>query len=66
MLKPIMIASIVSMIVYGVISEMFRYLNWVGNNDLETSLIRIVLPLVIAIAVVFVVFGLIIKVRKPK
>lgn len=66
MLKPIMIASVCSMIVYAVINETFKFLNWFGTNNLETNLIRVVLPLVIAIAVMFVVFGLVIKVRRPK
>lgn len=66
MLKPIMIASVSSMIVYGVINELFRFLNWTGANDLETDLIRIVIPLAIAIIVMFVVFGLIIKVKRPQ
>lgn len=65
MLKPIMIASVVSMIVYASISGMFKYLGWFGGNNLEAQLIQIVIPLVIAVCVIFVVFGLIIKVKKP-
>ena len=65
MLKPIMIASVISMVVYACINELFKFLNWFGTNNLETNLIRIVLPLAIAIAVMFVVFGLIIRVRRP-
>ena len=65
MLKPIMIASVISMIVYACINEAFKFLNWFGTNNLETNLIRIVLPLIIAIIVMFVVFGLIIKVKRP-
>ena len=65
MLKPIMIASVVSMIVYAGINEMFKFLGWFGGNNLETQLLHIVLPLLIAIAVIFVVFGLIIKVKRP-
>ena len=65
MLKPIMIASVISMIVYAGINETFKFLNWFGTNNLETNLIRIVLPLIIAIIVMFIVFGLIIKVKRP-
>ena len=65
MLKPIMIASVISMIVYACINETFKFLNWFGTNNLETNLIRIVLPLIISIIVMFVVFGLIIKVKRP-
>ena len=65
MLKPIMIASVSSMIVYGAINETFKYLGWFGGNDVEASLIQIVIPLAIAIAVMFIVFGLIIKVKRP-
>jgi len=66
MLKPIMIASVVSMIVYAGINEMFKFLGWFGGNSLEADLIQVVVPLIIAIAVMYVVFGLIIKVKKPK
>jgi uncharacterized BrkB/YihY/UPF0761 family membrane protein len=65
MLKPIMIASVCSMIVYALISEGVKFLGWFGDNNLESALIRIVVPLVVAVCVMFIVFGLIIKVRKP-
>jgi uncharacterized BrkB/YihY/UPF0761 family membrane protein len=65
MLKPIMIASVSSMIVYALINEGVKFLNWFGDNNLESALIRIVIPLVISIFVMFVVFGLIIKVKRP-
>jgi membrane protein DedA with SNARE-associated domain len=65
MLKPIMIASVVSMIVYALINELFKFLGWFGENNIETQLLHIVIPLVIAIVVIFIVFGLIIKVKRP-
>lgn len=65
MLKPIMIASVVSMIVYAAVNEMFKFLGWFGGNNLETQLLHIALPLAIAIVVIFIVFGLIIKVKRP-
>ena len=65
MLKPIMIASVISMIVYAIINEAFKFLGWFGANNLETQLLHIVLPLLIAIVVMFIVFGLIIKVKRP-
>jgi uncharacterized BrkB/YihY/UPF0761 family membrane protein len=65
MLRPIMIASVVSMIVYALINELFKFLGWFGENNIETQLLHIVIPLVIAIVVIFIVFGLIIKVKRP-
>jgi uncharacterized BrkB/YihY/UPF0761 family membrane protein len=65
MLKPIMVASVVSMIVYALISEGVKILGWFGDNNLESELIRIVIPLAISIFVMFLVFGLIIKVKRP-
>jgi uncharacterized BrkB/YihY/UPF0761 family membrane protein len=65
MLKPIMIASVSSMIVYALINEGVKFLNWFGENNLESALIRVVIPLAISIFVMFVVFGLIIKVKRP-
>jgi hypothetical protein len=65
MFKNIMIASVCSMVVYALISEGVKFLGWFGDNNLESSLIRIVVPLVIAVFVMFVVFGLIIKVKRP-
>lgn len=63
-LKTIMVAAISSMLVYAGLYEVFGLLNIVGINDVETALIRVAIPLVVAIAVVFVVFGLVIKVKK--
>jgi hypothetical protein len=60
-----MIASVSSMIVYALISECVKFLNWFGDNNLESALIRVVIPLAISIIVMFVVFGLIIKVKRP-
>lgn len=64
MLKPIMVSSVVSMVVYAGLSALVKYLGWVGSNGIEDALIQIVLPLAVSICVVFVLFGLIIRVRK--
>jgi hypothetical protein len=61
--KEIMISAISGMIVYGALYELFVYLNVQGTNNLETILIRIGVSLVVAIVVLFVVFGLIKRVR---
>ncbi len=66
MIKYIMLSSIVSMLVYAGLSEIVLLLGWTGSNGIEDALIKIVLPLTVSIFVVYFVFGLIIRVRKPK
>lgn len=63
-IKQIMVAAASAMLVYAGVSETFRFLNLFGTNDLETALIRVVIPLAVAIAVIYFVFGLVIKVKK--
>ena len=64
--KKVFLSAVVGMLVYAVVYEVFRYLNWVGDNSLETILIRVVVPLVISIMISFIVLGLVIKVNKAK
>jgi hypothetical protein len=63
-MKEIMIAAVSGMIVYGGLYELFIALGLNGSNNLEAVLIRVVVSLAVAIAVLFVVFGLIKKVKK--
>jgi hypothetical protein len=62
--KEIMIAAVSGMVVYGALNEAILLCGVVGTTPLETELIRIVIPLIVAIAVLYLVFGLIIKVKK--
>lgn len=64
MFKLVIIASFVSMVTYALVSGAFEWFGWYGGNDLETQLIHIVLPLAISICVVFLVFGLVIRVKR--
>jgi len=52
------------MVVYATLSWVVKFLGWTGSNDVESALIQVVLPLAVAICVIFVVFGFVIKVRK--
>ena len=62
--KEIMIAAISGMVVYGALNETIMLLGIVGTTPLETELIRIVAPLIVAIAVIYLAFGLVIRVKK--
>ena len=64
--KEIMIAAISGMVVYGALNETIMLLGIVGTTPLETELIRIVAPLIVAIAVIYLAFGLVIKVKKAQ
>lgn len=62
--KEIMVAAISGMVVYGALNEAIVLCGIVGSTPLETILIRMVIPLIVAIAVIYLAFGLVIKVKK--
>ena len=62
--KEIMIAAVSGMVVYGALNEAIMLLGIIGTTPLETELIKIVVPLIVAIAVIYLAFGLVIKVKK--
>ena len=62
--KKIMMASVCGMVTYAIVYELIEFWKLGGSNDVETILLKVLVPFAVAIAVIFTSLGVFIKLNK--